>query len=418
MGSIKIRYYRVVKGQGYWTPSSKMRTLGFSEIRCGRDGPDAWRTAKRWADRWASVKEGKEPAPASIDLSKLSREQAEAARVYPRGSVGEAWGRYIRTEEWKRRPQSTRTKEWWPAWFRIRDMWGDVDPATITFEMMSAWRNDPVHGLEAKHGCGVAHKTFKVWRAFWNLMASMHYCDRDKNPSLGIVNKAPAPRDQRFNEGEAVRWVKGAWRLGYHGLACIMAVAWDSGMSPGDIRTLRARHRKMINSRLAFDLSKEGRAKTGRSTIGTTSPRTAALLDAYWHRLGVEMTADAFLFRTRSGGKYRDDTLADDFASMREKVAPGDKRQLRDMRRSGAMEALAGGASGALLSQKLANSIQSSNTLQRTYTPVDIAAVEAADEARLIGRRRTRGAKGEQEFSTQQPRLFQPKQSSTPKPLK
>jgi Copper chaperone PCu(A)C len=26
---------------------------------------------------------------------------------------------------------------WWPAWFRIRNMWGDVAPDTISFEQMS-----------------------------------------------------------------------------------------------------------------------------------------------------------------------------------------------------------------------------------------------------------------------------------------
>jgi hypothetical protein len=26
---------------------------------------------------------------------------------------------------------------WWPAWFRMREMWGDVAPDTITFEMVA-----------------------------------------------------------------------------------------------------------------------------------------------------------------------------------------------------------------------------------------------------------------------------------------
>ena len=51
---------------------------------------------------------------------------------------------------------------------------------------------------------------------------------RTADPSMGIRNRAPAPRWQRWSEGEAVRLVKCAWRHGYHGLACIIAVAWDS----------------------------------------------------------------------------------------------------------------------------------------------------------------------------------------------
>ena len=61
---------------------------------------------------------------------------------------------------------------------------------------------------------------------------------RTNDPSMGIRNRSPAPRWQRWSEGEAVRLVKSACRLGYHGLACIVAVAWDTQFSPVDVRTL------------------------------------------------------------------------------------------------------------------------------------------------------------------------------------
>ena len=56
--------------------------------------------------------------------------------------------------------------------------------------------------------------------------------------------------------------------------------------------------------------------------------------------------ADAILFRNRSGNPYRQDTLADDFGTLREAIFPGEKRRLMDMRRSGTLEAIAGGAEG------------------------------------------------------------------------
>jgi hypothetical protein len=40
-----------------------------------------------------------------------------------------------------------------------------------------------------------------------------------------------------------VRLAKLAWRRGYKGLACIIAVAWDAGFSPVDVRMLAERHR-------------------------------------------------------------------------------------------------------------------------------------------------------------------------------
>jgi integrase len=415
VGRVKIPYYVIAKGRGYWRPTKRMKALGFQEVRCGPDGPEAWRIAQMWADRWEAVRTGKMPAP--VDSIKLTREQGEAARVYPRGSVGEAWQRYIKTQEWARRPLSTRTKEWWPAWIRIRDMWGDIDPNTITYEMMSDWRNDPQFGLEALHGQSVAHKTLKVWRAFWRIMGAMKYV-AGADPSQGIANLAPPPRGQSFREGEVVRRIKAAWRRGYRGLACVMAIAWDTGFSPADVRGLRLRHIAQAGGRIIFDKSVEGRQKTKRAAIGTISARTEALCRAYWSGLGVELTADAFLFRTRSGGPYRDDTLADDFAALRELVAPGDRRQLRDMRRSGAMEAVAGGVSGLALSSKLANSIQSSNLLHRTYAPVDLAAVEAADDARRKGRSRMRQNEIGEKVATLQSGVLQLSDRRRAKPLK
>jgi hypothetical protein len=69
---------------------------------------------------------------------------------------------------------------------------------------------------------------------------------------------------------------------------------------------------------------------------------------------------------------------------------PGDNRRLMDMRRSGVVEAVAGDAGPIGLAAKLANSIGRSNTLHKTYAPVDIEAVRNIDDARLKGRRRMR----------------------------
>ena len=383
MGKIKIPYYTVIAGRGYWRPSKKMRALGFLIIRCGVDGPDAWALAAQWNKRWQAVRNG--DSPPLVDVSELSADDAESARRYPPGSVGAAFQVYIRTPEWAARALSARSKVWWPAWFRIRDMWGDVAPDTIAFEMMSKWRA----ALEKKHGRGVAHKTLRVWRTFWKIMLGMKVA-RTTDPSTGIRNRAPAPRWQRWSEGEVVRLVKTAWRRGHHGMACIIAVAWDTQFSPVDVRTLAHRHRTVHAGRMVFDRQADGRTKTGRAAIGTVSTRTERLVLAYLEKLAVDMHPDALLFRNRSGNPYRADTLSDDFADVRELTFPSDKRRLMDMRRSGVVEAIAGEAGPLGLSAKLANSIERSNTLHKTYAPVDIEAVLNADAARLKGRRKMR----------------------------
>jgi hypothetical protein len=384
MTSIKIPYYVVVKGRGYWRPHPRMRDLGFQIIRCGPDGPDAWSIAADWNGRWQAVRRGDAPPP--INLDDLSRDQAEAVRRYPPGSVGAAFQVYIKTPEWSARAQLTRDKIWWPAWFRIREMWGDVPPDTITFEMMSRWRAK----LESMHGRGVANKTLKVWRAFWKIMLGMKIA-HTPDPSTGIRNLAPSPRWQRWSEGEAVRLVKVAWRAGYRGLACIIAVAWDTQFSPVDVRTLAARHRAVSGGRLIFDRQADGRAKTGRAAIGTLSRRTEKLVATYLDAtLQVELLPEAILFRTRSGAAYSRETLSHDFAAVRALAFPGDRRHLMDARRSGVIEAVAGDAAPMGLAAKLANSISRSNALHKAYAPVDIEAVRNTDDARLKGRRRIR----------------------------
>ena len=60
------------------------------------------------------------------------------------------------------------------------------------------------------------------------------------------------------------------------------------------------------------------------------------------------------------------------------------------------------------LAAKLANSVGRSNTLHKTYAPVDIEAVRSADDARVKGRRRIRGENKKGDFvSTPQPRKYQ-----------
>jgi phosphatidylserine/phosphatidylglycerophosphate/cardiolipin synthase-like enzyme len=396
MGSVKIAYYVVVKGRGYWRPHPRMKAFGFQIIRCGADGPAAWQLAEEWNRKWQAVRRGK--APPLVDLSKLDRDQAEAARRYPPGSIGAAFQGYIRTPEWSARALSARMKVWWPAWHRIRDMWGDVNPNTITFDQMSRWRA----ALERRHGRGVAHKTFRIWRAFWTIMRGMKVA-HGVDPSTGIRNRAPAARWQRWSEGEAVQLVKTAWRSGYQGLACIIAIAWDTQFSPVDVRTLAQRHRA-DDGRLYFDRITDGRAKTGRPAIGTLSRRTERLVLTYLVKLGVELHPDALLFRNRSGNRYRDDTLGDDFRSVREIAFPGDKRRLMDMRRSGTVEAVAGGAGPLDLAAKMANSIDRSNVLHKTYAPGEIAAVRNTDDARLKGRRKMRAVnENSAKVSTGQP---------------
>ena len=53
-----------------------------------------------------------------------------------------------------------------------------------------------------------------------------------------------------------------------------------------------------------------------------------------------------------------------------------------DMRRTGAIEANAGGVSVESIAAKMGNSIDQNKTLQRTYMPVNLGCRQAADASR------------------------------------
>ena len=107
MGKIKIPYYTVIAGRGYWRPTGKMRALGFQIVRCGADGPEAWAVAAEWNKRWQAVRKG--DAPALVNLDQLSRDQLEAARRYPAGSIVGIPGLYPHAG-WAARAYLTRKK--------------------------------------------------------------------------------------------------------------------------------------------------------------------------------------------------------------------------------------------------------------------------------------------------------------------
>lgn len=399
MGSIRIPYYVVRKGRGYWLATARMQALGFpSSVPCGVDGPAAWKVAQEWNERWQRARTGREPPP---------------KHVYPRGSLGEAFERFKRSQTWAAKAPRTR-EDWERGWRHISPVFGDVAPQIITFEHVDGW----YHGLKETASVPEAFRAVKIWRALWQVAASMHYCDADHDPTFGIRRETPKGRSETWTAGEAVRIVKGAWRAGYKGLACIVAVAWDTGFSPVDVRTLALGQSRTDGRRIWFETD---RAKTGQAAIGTLSRRTEALVRSYTAGLAVDFLPTAPIFRSRGhapgpkGGRprpgvpYTKDSLVADFAVVREIVfGANETRRLMDMRRSGALEAVTGGADAGAISAKLANTLSDSKALQRTYLPVDRAAVDLADEARKRGRRRILANKSEAKVETLRPGELKP----------
>jgi hypothetical protein len=384
MTRVKVRHYVVKRGKGFWQPTKAMRALGFYSVPCGRDGPDAWTVAERWNDRWDKTRHLEAPSPAMVAADNLSPERSEELTIYPPRAVGEAFRRYRRTNEWAAKAPRTR-EDWWRGWKRIKPIFGDCDPRTVTLEDISQWRK----AIEDTVSLREAHRCLKIWRALWKVSAAMQFCRRESDPSLGVRNRAAPGRSETWNEGEIVRVFKRAWRMGYHGLAAVIATAWDTQLSPGDVRALRASQMARGAAGQAF-FTKRG--KTGTPVGGALSTRSIAALTAYLEKLGVELHGDAYIFRNRSGAPYSSDTLGDDFRDVRtEEFGSLERRTIgHDFRRTGAVEAIVGGANSEHLAHAMGNTLSASNALYATYVPVNVATLRSVMEARRAGRRKLR----------------------------
>jgi hypothetical protein len=368
MGHVKIPYYIVKKGRGFWNPTRAMKVAGFSAVPCGPDGPEAWRIADEWSKRWKQYRRGRE----------------DARPRCPAGSLGEAFERYRATDAWKAKAPGTR-EEWEAMWRKyIAPIFGDRPWRAASFDQLDRW----YASILAAKGVREAHRAMKIWRALFVVATALHKTVA-LDPSRGIRRKTPRPRTAVWTEGEAVRLVKGAWRSGYRGLAVLLAIAWDTQFAPIDCRRLTpAQMTKDGNGGIQFAV---GRAKTGVSAIGTLSTRTQRLLETYIANIGVELMPHVPILRNRSGGSYTKETLNKDFAKVRAAVlGRHERRMIMDMRRSGAIEAMAGKVDNGALAAKMANTISQATELQRTYLPVDPASVARADAARLRGRTKLR----------------------------
>lgn len=385
MGKLRIPYYTVRRGgRGFWEPRPHMRTLGFYSVPCGKDGAEAWAIAEQWNARWQSVRRGSSPSPAMAAANNLSPETSEELTVYPPRSLGEAFRRYRRTEEWATKKPRTR-EEWWRCWRRIKPVFGDVNPRTVSLENISGWRK----AVEDTVSLREAHRCLKIWRALWKVAAALGYCLRDADPSLGVRNRAAPGRNLQWTEGEVVRVAKRAWRMGYFGLTAVIAVAWDTQLSPGDVRALRASQMARGATGNAFFTE---RGKTGTPVGGILSTRSLAVLSAYLERLGVELHGDAYIFRNRSGAPYSSDTLGDDFRDVRAVEFGGLERRTigHDFRRSGAGEAITGGAKAEAVAHAMGNTLSASNALFATYVPVNVGTLRDVMAARRAGRQKLR----------------------------
>lgn len=407
MGKDSIRHLIFMRNRWRYKPSHLMVPHGFKFLTFGPGIIVGNRNMPSPEDQQRAIE-------LNAEWDRIRLGLAEAAQPkYPPGSVGEAYLRVIglRTAERAKagvtQNKDQETRDDWPrAWRWIEPIFGVSDPKDIdpehflAFDEATKQATGLVAELEAQVSVSERHRVIKVWRALWKKMAAMGYCAKDADPSLAFANRAPDARQAIWSEGEVVRLCKRAWRMGYKGLAACMATAWDSQLSPIDLRSLTTGQRADDVQGAIFSLS---RTKTGRAAAASLGKRATWALDAYIASLAFELLPNVPIFRTRGsgttkkGGKpqppspYTKNKLAEDFRTIRTaEFGETEDRKLSDMRRSGTVEATAGGADAQAVSTKMANTLAASTRLQKTYNPVNLATVREVDAIRREGRAKLR----------------------------
>jgi integrase len=374
----RIRFY-VIKcnGRAYWQPSPPLRELGFRSMPLGRDGPEARAKAVRMnqeAER--TLNEAENPVRRSD---------------YMPGTLGDFFERYQRTEAWAAKEANSH-KDYYRVWPVIDSM--EVDGANIARKRLTQISTADSEGFHrqmhqrAENGeCSESHRyrVLKVWRALLN--AAESYQLIVKAPIGKVTNPQPAGRSGIFLASEIEDLQRGAEAAGRWGLALGIAIAYDTGLSPVDVRSITPGNVVGGGDERWVETH---RKKTKRPQKHALSSETCQRLDAYLERAeaaDIDLPQDEPLLRQPDGWRpYIKDRWERHFRLTRAEVMPGDTRVMLDIRRTANVEADIGGMSREDRAELLANNLHKSSFLEATYTPSTVVKSRQSLEKRQRAR--------------------------------
>jgi len=243
-------------------------------------------------------------------------------KKYKAGTVGHWYAKLKQTKTWENKKPETRRK-WEFYWKYIDTHLGDIRLDRVTpsdFEKFHI-------AIETQYGADARWRTVKIARALFN--SAIKYQIISTSPCLVLL----------AHEVETL--IETAYRLKYEPMALSLRLAWETLMSPVDIRMLALSELK--NDQDGYYIATE-RSKTGKAVL-------AALPDDL--------------------GRDIENYIA---------------RFFMDIRRSGNVEADLGGASAGDRAEILANALDKNKLLDQTYTPPTVAKARKIAKQRELGR--------------------------------
>ena len=163
-----------------------------------------------------------------------------------------------------------------------------------------------------------AHRMIKIWRALWKKMAWFGFPRVGPRSRPCLHQLRPEAAERRLVRGRGGAPDQRSLASEYQGLAALLAVGWESQLSPVDVRKLRVGDMRRDPIGTWFEVAS---AKTGREALATLSQRTTRLLRAYMASFAAEPMDVLPIFVNRSGAPYSKDTLGGDFPAVRGNVS-------------------------------------------------------------------------------------------------
>ena len=297
---------------------------------------------------------------------------------YKRGTVAHLYARFKQTETWKRKKLAT-VKEWNYYWPYIENHLGDVSLNRVTPTVFEKF----YMSIEREHGPDIRWRVVKISRALFNDAVKRQLIS--SSPCMILPNTKPKPRNQMWIAREVIKLIQTAQDNNYEPMALALRVAWETLLSPVDIRTLP---RKALKSNHDGYFIETERTKTGKQAYGALSDDLGKDLTTYIEGLGFDLLPHEPILRTRRDrARYTKARFGSDFSAVRKLAfGPDEKRFFMDIRRSGNVEADLGGASADDRAEILANALHKDAYLEQTYTPPTVAKARKLAKQREIGR--------------------------------
>lgn len=196
------------------------------------------------------------------------------------------------------------------------------------------------------------------------------------DPTQATTVKQPKARKQKWTPEQVELAINTAWDAGYRGAAVAMAIAYDTGLSPVDVRTLT------MGQIQGDRLNAVSRTKTDQRVEGQLWPETLDWIAAYHDDLGIASAPSGLVIRTRRGKPYTKDILAKDIRTVRRMVGLPEELQLRDMRRTATIEEIEGGATTKQVAAARGWAEKSAGKMSDTYGPANFEMAKAAHDQR------------------------------------